>query len=194
MDYVYNMQINNVLDYMIYHKEIEPVIAIFIDYIDRNEDYINNKKNIYADFLVKEFIPFIDSKYSTIKNRDNRVLVGLSNSGSSAIYISHKYSDIFGKVLSHSGALSTLYSNGASFGKGFNDNLGEKIESEYYPVKIYLNAGTYEPSIKNVNIRFYEKLKNNKSIVAVKFDIENQGHALPFWRDTTREGLIWLFD
>lgn len=194
MDYIFNMQINNVLDYMIYHKEIEPVIGVFIDYIDRNEDYINNQKSVYADFLIKEFIPFIDSKYSTIKNRDNRVLVGLSNSGSSAIYISHRFNDIFSKVLSHSGALSTLYSDGSNFGKSFNESLGEKIESEYFPVKIYLNAGTYEPSIKNVNIKFYEQLKNNKSLVDAKFDIENQGHALPFWRDTTREGLMWLFD
>lgn len=194
MDYIFNMQINNVLDYMIANKEIEPVIGVFVDYIDRNEDYINNKKSIYADFLVKELIPFIDSKYSTIKNRDNRVLVGLSNSGSSAIYISHRFSDTFSKVLSHSGALSTLYTDGSNFGKSFNENLGEKIESVYYPVKIYLNAGTYEASIKNVNIKFYEQLKKNKSVVDVKFDIENQGHALPFWRDTTREGLMWLFD
>lgn len=194
MDYIFNMQINNVLDYMIANKEIEPVIGVFVDYIDRNEDYINNQKNIYADFLVKEFIPYIDSKYSTIKNRDNRVLVGLSNSGSSAIYISHKYSDTFSKVLSHSGALSTLYSNGGSFGKKNDETLGEKIGTENYPVKIYLNAGTYESSIKNVNIRFYEELKKNKSVINAKFEIENQGHALPFWRDTTREALIWLFD
>ena len=191
MDYIFNMKINNVLDYMIYNKDIDPVIAVFIDYIDRDEDYIKNQKDVYADFLLNEFVPFIDSNYSTIKNRKNRVIIGLSNSGSSAVYISHKNSEIFGKVLSHSGAVNCLYTNGTSFGSKLNENLGDRMEIENYPVKIYLNAGTYEGFVYP-NKRLYDQLKKNPSVIDVKFDIENQGHALPFWRDTTREALIWL--
>ena len=43
-DYVKTSKIPNILDYMIDKGEIEPVVAVFVDWIDRDKEYIKSTK------------------------------------------------------------------------------------------------------------------------------------------------------
>ncbi|NOU60924.1 alpha/beta hydrolase-fold protein [Marinifilum caeruleilacunae] len=192
-DYIKSMEINNVLDYMIHHKEIEPIIAIFCDYHQvseyefyRNEDYITEDKDVYLSYLVHDFIPFIDATYSTVDSKEGRTIAGLSNSGAFSIYAASEYPSVFSNVLSQSGALNVLYNY-----QGLGEDLGDRIASVDLPVRLYLHVGTYE-GWHRVNQDFVNALDQNNSVIDYQFETHHQGHALYYWRDVLRESLVWL--
>lgn len=59
----------------------------------------------YETYIIKELIPFIDSKYKTIASREARAVSGLSMGGHGALYLSLKHQDIFGAAGSMSGGV-----------------------------------------------------------------------------------------
>lgn len=72
-----------------------------------NSYYIDNfdKSFCYESFLIKEFIPHIDSLYRTIPSSQTRTLMGLSMGGFGAMIMGIKHPDIFSSIISMSGAL-----------------------------------------------------------------------------------------
>ncbi|GAO41880.1 alpha/beta hydrolase [Flavihumibacter petaseus] len=59
----------------------------------------------YETYIIKELIPYIDSKYATIKDRKGRAITGLSMGGHGALYLSFRHQDIFGAAGSMSGGV-----------------------------------------------------------------------------------------
>lgn len=182
--YVGEGKIPNILDSMIAKKEIEPVVAVFINYVNGNRkaDYVNKTKSNYADFFATTFLSKIETEYNVRNDADGRIVVGESNSGSFAVYLAYKYPEKFKNILSNSGA----------FYAGMYD-YWEEIEKANYPVKIYMISGLYELWAP-VNKAFYDTLKKNRGVLAVKYTRYNMSHCFGLWRDTIRDGLLWLND
>ncbi|HNX07064.1 MAG TPA: alpha/beta hydrolase-fold protein, partial [Bacteroidales bacterium] len=59
----------------------------------------------YETYVTKELVPFIDSSYSTIRNREGRAIMGLSMGGHGALYLSIRHPEMFGAAGSMSGCL-----------------------------------------------------------------------------------------
>lgn len=59
----------------------------------------------YETFISKELIQSIDSKYTTIKNRNGRAITGLSMGGHGALYLAFRHQDVFGAAGSMSGGV-----------------------------------------------------------------------------------------
>lgn len=59
----------------------------------------------YETYITKEMIPFIDSKYPTIKEKKGRAITGLSMGGHGAMWLGLRHKDLFGAVGSTSGGL-----------------------------------------------------------------------------------------
>jgi S-formylglutathione hydrolase FrmB len=57
----------------------------------------------YMDYLCDEVVPFIDSRYPTISDRDHRGLTGKSSGGYGAMVVPMLRPDIFGALASHAG-------------------------------------------------------------------------------------------
>jgi enterochelin esterase-like enzyme len=71
--------------------------------------YCNNyddRKLHYEDFMVKELIPQVESKYRIISSRGSRAIAGLSMGGYGATYHAFKYRDMYSSGYSMSGALT----------------------------------------------------------------------------------------
>jgi S-formylglutathione hydrolase FrmB len=63
-------------------------------------------KNIqYETYVSNELVNYIDTNYSTIKNRKGRAVLGLSMGGHGAFYLSFKHQDVYGAAGSMSGGL-----------------------------------------------------------------------------------------
>lgn len=176
---------SNILDFMISKNKIEPVVAIFIDYPDgcRDGDYIESTKSAYADYFTNIFMPKMESDYSIRNDRDGRIMVGESNSGSFIAYLAYTYPDKFRYLLTNSGAFNALT----------KDSTMENMVKGNFPVKIYMISGLYEMWVKPNKI-FYEMLKNNTTVEAVKYTRYHMAHNFSLWRDTIRDGLKWLID
>jgi S-formylglutathione hydrolase FrmB len=59
----------------------------------------------YETYVSKELVNWIDGKYKTIKNRNNRGITGLSMGGHGALYLALRHQDVFGTAGSMSGGV-----------------------------------------------------------------------------------------
>jgi S-formylglutathione hydrolase FrmB len=71
--------------------------------------YINSAdgKVRYSDFLVKEFIPYIESTYRIESQRSARAISGISMGGYGALRLAFAYPELFSSVSAQSAALMT---------------------------------------------------------------------------------------
>ena len=56
----------------------------------------------YESFIIKDLLPFIDSHYATIPDRQNRAITGLSMGGHGALYLAIRNKSLF----AHAGSMS----------------------------------------------------------------------------------------
>ena len=75
-NYVEKMEVPRVLDYLIANKAIPPVIAVFSEPADRQEEYSRNPK--WRAFIANELVPMVDKRFRTFPTPDHRVILGSS--------------------------------------------------------------------------------------------------------------------
>jgi S-formylglutathione hydrolase FrmB len=69
--------------------------------------YINSRdgRTRYEDFLLQEFLPFIEKHYRVRPGRASRGVEGVSMGGYGALHLAFRHPELFGSVASHSAAL-----------------------------------------------------------------------------------------
>lgn len=188
-EYINILNAQNVLDNLIYKKEIPPVIAVFVDATkDRGENLKCSDK--FSKFLAEEVVEFVKTKCNISTNPKDNVIGGYSLGGLAASYMGLKYSNIFGNILSQSGSYwyereSNPESKKVWLGKMFE-------ESKKLNLKFYINVGKIEPKVSMIdtNMEFRNILKNLG--YEVKFEEFGSGHDYLCWGETLAEGLIYL--
>ena len=184
-DYVNTSKIPNVLDYMIDKGEIEPVVAVFVDWIERDKEYLHDSRKFYLEFLTDELIPMMEKEFSLISDREGRIAVGPSNGGVFVTYVGAVAWDKFKYILNQSGS---PYFDG--FGKV---EFGMKYKNDNLPIKVFSVVGKYEKDYnRDMAKKFHEYLKNNPTIIGEKYVLYPQGHTYTMWGDSFREGILWL--
>jgi S-formylglutathione hydrolase FrmB len=75
----------------------------------RGTFFINSAdgRNRYNDFLISEFLPFIETHYRIIRARKSRGVTGLSMGGYGALRLAFAHPELFGSVSAQSAALIT---------------------------------------------------------------------------------------
>jgi len=63
--------------------------------------------NRYSDFLISEFLPFIETHYRIIRTRKSRGVTGLSMGGYGALRLAFAHPELFGSLSAQSAALIT---------------------------------------------------------------------------------------
>lgn len=92
------------------------------------------KASEYAEFVVNKIVPYIDGKYRTIADRENRAIMGSSFGGIFSLWTGLKHSKVFSMI----GAFSpSLWVNNGYF-------LQELSTMEKKDVKIWLDIGSLE--------------------------------------------------
>ncbi|QQS40651.1 MAG: hypothetical protein IPM63_14965 [Acidobacteriota bacterium] len=134
---------------LIARGEIPPIIVVGIDnagkkmraneYLPWEDEFLSPpipdpKGALYPEFLEKEVIPFIESKYPAQKKRQARVLGGSSYGALIALYSALEKPDLFGSLLLES---PSFYVNDAKV-------LAMAESAEKLPLKVYLGVGTNE--------------------------------------------------
>lgn len=135
------------------------VILVFPDG-NWNSWYINSEKkknSKYSTFIAKEVVNYIDNKYSTIKDRNYRAILGFSMGGFGAFYNGINYPNVFGNIGNISGGVFV-----------------EKWKSKWGIHKV-INNGDYA----NYNIiEIADKLKENKFKTNIIIDVGNKDFFL----------------
>ena len=69
--------------------------------------YINSRdgRERYEDFLVREFLPYVERHYRIRAGRRNRGVLGISMGGYGSLHLAFRHPELFGSVSAHSAAI-----------------------------------------------------------------------------------------
>jgi len=95
---------NNVLDFLISKQLAKPMIVVLPD---GNVDGASDGFAAFGDVLLKDLIPWVESKYSTLTDADNRALSGLSMGGGQTFNFGFPNTNIFHYIGPYSPAPNT---------------------------------------------------------------------------------------
>ncbi|MGH8205905.1 MAG: alpha/beta hydrolase [Steroidobacteraceae bacterium] len=91
---------------LVHEGRMAPAIIVFPDCFTAlgGNQYVNSSAiGRYADYLIREIIPFIDREFRTLARREHRGCFGKSSGGYGAIIHGMKYPSTWGAIADHSG-------------------------------------------------------------------------------------------
>ncbi|MCF7797481.1 MAG: hypothetical protein K9N36_06890 [Candidatus Marinimicrobia bacterium] len=163
----------NTLDYLIHYQEIQPIIGVFVDPNDRNQDY--SYSYAYLDMFCNELVPWIEERYRVKEGPAHRATIGVSLGGLTSLLFSIQRPDVFGNCGAFSPAI------------WFGDIVNQYASAIEIQTKIYLDSGTYEPAIYQATQSLVELLDDRN--VAYVNKIWYEGHSWGAWRAHLDEAL-----
>ncbi|MCG8652907.1 MAG: esterase family protein [Pirellulales bacterium] len=210
-----DLRARNVMDNLIYRREIPVMIGVFInpgrtpeqpepsikDWGDRAtnrpEEY-NSLDDRYAMVIVDELLPALDAKYNISRNPEHRGIGGSSSGAIAAFTVAWQRPNEFRKVLSMIGTFVNLGGRG---GHKYPDIIRE---SEKKPLRVFLQDGRNDNRgrMRDGSYRqdydwFYQNVRMAKALTDKGYDVsytwgiglhsqKASGHILP-------EAMRWLW-
>lgn len=181
----------NILDNLIASGKIAPVIVVFIEYKEGDQDFFLNKTEEYSAFICDTLVPFIDLKFRTINSPEKRGIAGISAGGHISLITALKRPD---KFLRASGQSSTLTPEFFEF----LENLKVDVRTST-KWRLYFDVGRYDllnGTYKDMSFLSSNQLLDKKISelnLEHKFNIFNDGHQWANWRERTDDILIYFF-
>lgn len=94
------------LDAMFAKGDVPPAIVVFVDAWTRygGSQYLDSPgTGKYQSYMCDEIVPWIDSQYRTLADRDHRAITGKSSGGYAAMVTPLLRPDVFGALATHAG-------------------------------------------------------------------------------------------
>jgi len=187
VDYLRRAKLTKMIDRLICEQEIKPVSLALVANggAARSIEYACNDATI--GLLLEEIIPLAQKELNLVDLKANPGaygVLGASMGGLMALYTGLRLPQIFGRVLSQSGAFSlddfdTVVFDLVRFGK-------------HIPIQLWMDVGIYDmPPLLSANRRTHRLLEAQG--YPVTYREYNAGHNYPAWRDDVWRGLISLF-
>jgi enterochelin esterase family protein len=191
-----------ILDNLLGQRRIRPVVALMID----NGDLVRRHHELACDphflaCLAEEIVPWARQRYHVTTDPARTVVGGLSLGAVMASYAGVQRPDLFGNVLSQSGA----YWWGPQWTMTWSPETGPDVEWEWLarkivttpsrPVRFYLEVGRLEIAL--IWSDFPGQLAPNRHLrdvleakgYAVTYSEFNGGHDHVCWRGSLADGL-----
>ena len=116
-DYITFAEANVILDWLIDHHEIEPLIGIFVDPVDRENEYSGKKVKPFTNFIIHDLMPVMERKYAISMDPHKRATLGASLGGNIALSLGITNPECFGNIAAQSSAVSKEVNNSYKNGK-----------------------------------------------------------------------------
>ena len=204
--YVNTVRVATILDNLIAAGLIPPLVAVMVENPDRFPELSCNPK--YADFLAQEIVPWARVNYHATDRPEQTIIGGTSQGGLQAAFVGLKHSEVFGNVLSQSGAFGWK-PQGEKESEWLNRQFAA---SPRLPLHFSLEAGLMEgtwwwrdlmaqlPNAPPANLIDPTLLAANRNLrdtlqskgYAVHYTEFNGNHTLFNWRGTLANDLIAL--
>jgi len=184
-----------ILDNLISEKRIRPLIAAFVSHPNASVRNLElSCSDAFTQFLAKELMPWLRKSYHITEDPGFTVIGGSSNGGLGAAYAAFRHPEIFGNVLSQSGAF--MYNPAEE--KEPEWLIRQFVASPSLPVRFHLDCGLMEahptdgtvPNVLMANRHMRDVLLAKG--YWVHYQEFNGGHEYLNWRGTLAEGLIAL--
>ncbi|ANG91875.1 DUF3327 domain-containing protein [Enterobacteriaceae bacterium 155047] len=177
----------NVLDGLVSRHHLPPVNLVFIDSLDhprRAKELPPNPH--FADFMAHELVPWLRGQGVALQ-RQKTVLAGSSYGGIASSWVALRYPRLFGNVLSLSGSYWW-----APKGEPSGWLTRQYQQSPLYPVRFWLQAGTFETSGPGggnyPTTKAFEQVLREKGY-RVSFHSSSSGHDYAAWCEALIHGM-----
>jgi predicted alpha/beta superfamily hydrolase len=153
-------------------------------------DYGGGGIQYFAEFLVHNLKPFIDSHFRTLPERENTGIIGSSLGGLCAFYLGRTYASWFSKVACMS--VSFWWDNGKMISQVRQDTQPSDI-------KLYLDCGTAAGPEEHANLqmlRVAQELRSEGFVDGQSLEVEEgygEDHNEASWADRVHLPLEFLF-
>jgi enterochelin esterase family protein len=178
-EYLSLASMNTVMDYLIDRGDIDKLIAVFVDPVDRNSEYWLNDS--YKNMVINELVPHVDATYRTTDDPSMRGIMGASLGGLISFFIAYNHPDVFGLC---AGQSSAFFVNN-------NQMINTISDGPKKSILFYLDWGTYETSIQQSNLAILDVL-HSKGYSITSFAY-HEGHSWGSWRAHTDDILKTFF-
>lgn len=182
----------NVLDNLIADKKIKPVLVVFLDFVESDQDYFLNKTDEYFTAVCNELVPFIDAKYNTSKQAKDRVIAGISAGAHISLLTALKRPDVFLNAAGQSPTTTEELFDAI--------DSASKLRQTKEMLKLYFDVGRFDlvqSGIDNNSFLYANQLLSkelkNADINHI-FNVFNDGHEWASWCERIDTILICFFN
>lgn len=183
--YIASGRMHQVVDREVRSGRVKPLIVVFVDSSDPDKPRLNRRNSQffcnqdYARFFVGELVPRISADYPTSRNREDRVVLGLSFGGLNAACFGLLVPEVFGGIAMHSPAIWPV------------PILTDLYESEPpQPVRVFITVGTNRDGAGDA--RTLKKVLEKKGY-DLKYREVNGSHNWENWRPLQDDVLRHFF-
>jgi len=181
-----------ILDNLIHAGKVPPIVVVMIDNPGKFRVSELGYNPAFEEFMSKEVLPWIHEHWNVTRDPRKSIVGGLSMGGSAAAFVAMRRPEVFGNVLSQSGA--------------FADGIGKDVKWEWLAsqyeaspklsIRFFIEEGLLEdvsregPTGVAANRHLAQILKNKGYVV--NYEEVGGSHEPVHWRGALVEGLIWL--
>jgi enterochelin esterase-like enzyme len=195
-DYLNAIPSKTILDNLISDGKILPVVAVFvatpIGAGIREKEYYANP--LLIDFMGKELLPLIQSKYGISNKPADTTVVGLSASGFAAGFLALNQPEKFGNVIMQSPALWWGFDYYGEDGEWLTQKY---VKADKLKVRFYLEIGRFEvyPSTRKGRPNSLHSVRHFQDVIKLKgnevfYNEFNGAHEYINWRETLSDALV----
>jgi enterochelin esterase family protein len=192
-EYVKSIRVPTILDNLVAAKRIAPMVAVLVGSADEQRDVELNQNERYAQFLATELLPSIRARYAIASSPARNIVAGSSMGGLAAAFVANRHPELFGNVLSQSGA----FMFGAPGEQAGERMKREIVSSPKREVAYYLEAGIYENDRLENGVDLLSSNQHLRDALQTKgyrvtYGEFAGGHSDLNWRSGFSKGLIAL--
>jgi enterochelin esterase-like enzyme len=191
----------NIMDNLIAAGKAKPMLIVMGSGYARNQGdpavaagpvSFSSMLAAFDQVTTQELIPFVDSTYRTISDRDHRAIAGLSMGGMQAFQVSLNHLDMFSYIGGFSGA-------GGGFGGPIDINTAYKgilADPAAFNSKVhlvYLSLGTAEPSRIHDSVISFRDALDKGGIKYTFFSSPGTSHEWLTWRRSLNDFAPLIF-
>ena len=167
-----------VLDWLIAHDEIHPIVAVFVDPVSRADDF--RRAAPMRDFVASELMTWIAAHYSITPLAEDHAIIGISAGARGALDAMASYPGVYGKCGLLMAALDDADVNAIPVRHGESAQLQVTVLAAAYDHLYHRSSELVRDSLK---ARGH----------AVKYLEVPEGHSTMTWKTHLRDVLISLF-
>jgi enterochelin esterase-like enzyme len=177
-----------ILDNMIAARAIQPLVAVFLESPDRDNEFPPNDS--FQKFVSTELVPLLRAHYRLSRDPRRSAVLGSSYGGIAATYTAFNFPDLFGNVISQSGSFGWA-PPGADPApapqpppRGPNADAGWLIkriaEAPRKQIRFYLDDGIWEGNMMLLSNRLFQSVLIGKGYDVVYVEGDGAHHSY-YW-------------
>lgn len=183
---------------------IPPVVVIFVGIVPGARIRELGCNETFLAFLCEELLPWVRERYAISSDPHQAAIGGVSAGGLMAAFAALRHPEVFGNVLSQSGAFWWMpgFDENKLAPEGVEQNwlIRQFVERERLPLRFHLSVGMLEGELRPRKVRAGMLAINThlRDVLEAKgYEVAYMefpgGHDFVGWRGVLPEAIQWLF-